>query len=39
MRKITKVLLDILEFVLAVALVFMLYIAILTFFIAWVALG
>lgn len=38
MRKITKVLLLILGFVLAVTLGFMLFIAFLTFFIGWAAL-
>lgn len=39
MRKITKVLLLILGFVLAVTFGFMLFIAFLTFFIGWAALG
>lgn len=39
MRKRTKILLSILGFILAVALGFMLFIAFLTFFIGWAALG
>lgn len=39
MRKITKILLLILGFVLAVTFAFMLFIAFLTFFIGWAALG
>ena len=39
MRKITKLLLSILGFILAVLLGFILFIAFLTFFIGWAALG